>query len=126
MIELPDHPGYFLFEDGRVYRTPSSKTKGGFLKMSEVRPCLHRYCIGRKKYFVHRLVGRYYLEDFDEKLNVCHKDETLPLDKLHHKDNLWMGTQQENVTDCWNKGRGRPKPPRDEYGRFTFNDKDKT
>ena len=113
MIELSEHPGYFLYEDGRV-RTPTGK----YLTMNEKRPCVHRYCIQDKVYHVHRLVGRYYLPDFTEDMKVCHKDETLPLDKLHHKDNLWMGTQQENVTDCWNKGRGRPKPPQDEYGRF--------
>lgn len=117
-VRLLDHPEYILYEDGKLYREPGMGTKGGFLKMNEKRPCVHRYIIKGKSFNVHRLVARYFLKDFKEELCVCHKDETLPLDKLHHVNNLWMGTQRENVLDMWNKSRGRAPGKRDSSGRF--------
>ena len=48
---------------------------------------------GAKTFFVHRLVAKYFLPDFNENLVVNHKDENSLNNRI---DNLEMMTQKEN------------------------------
>jgi hypothetical protein len=54
---------------------------------------------------VSTLVGRHFLPEYKSGLIICHKDETLPFPEVHWVDNLWAGTQSENIKDMWSKGR---------------------
>lgn len=56
-------------------------------------------------YTVSCLVGRHFLKEYKPGLCICHKDETLPFPEIHWVDNLWVGTQSENIKDMWSKGR---------------------
>ena len=53
----------------------------------------------------HRL--RYFLEHgaFDENLCICHQCDN---PSCCNPDHLFLGTQAENLTDMWQKGRARP------------------
>ena len=68
----------------------------------------------RKSYYVHRLVARAYLKDYNEKLQVNHingiKDD-------NRAENLEMVTLQENIQHSIETGL-KPKLKRDKLGRF--------
>ncbi len=57
----------------------------------------------RKSFLVHRLVAKAFLWlDINSKLCVCHKDDN---PSNNHKDNLFIWTHQDNMTDRDNKWR---------------------
>lgn len=70
------------------------KVKDGYLMI-----CLYKNGKG-KNYQVHRLVAKYFIKDYDENLEVNHKD----YDKENNKaNNLEMMTRIQNVYDYFQK-----------------------
>lgn len=61
-----------------------------------------------KQRWVHTLVGRNFLEGYEDGLFILHKDETLPNPEINYLDNLFLGTKQDNNRDAIKKGRHKP------------------
>lgn len=113
---LTEYPDYSVTTEGRIYSHYTNK----FLKPSRDRDYhkVHLRVDG-KSYMkhIHILVGRAYLPEYKEGLNILHIDETLPYPQRHSLANLRVGTQSENITDMYNKGRGRSP---DTFGRNQY------
>ena len=54
---------------------------------------------------IHMLVGRHFLPEYKEGLNILHDNEELPFPQINYVDNLWAGTPLENSNDMLDKGR---------------------
>jgi len=100
MKEHPNHKGYFITEDGRVF----SNKRGQLLELkcrvneygySVVRLCLSGKSISKK---VHRLVAETYIPNPDNLPQVNHKDEN----KLNNNvSNLeWCDSQYNTEYSC--------------------------
>ncbi|QIN97031.1 hypothetical protein [Synechococcus phage MA10] len=64
---------------------------------------------GKPKHrWVHTLVGRNFLEGYEDGLFILHKDETLPNPEINYLDNLFLGTKKDNIRDAIKKGRNKP------------------
>ena len=96
-------PQYYITSFGRVWSVPRASTKGGWITPTVCRGFYHKVVIRRKTYSLSRLVAQHFLPEYADNMMVCHRDETAEL--LNHKDNLFMGTQKDNMRDCWNKNR---------------------
>lgn len=70
------------------------KVKDGYLMI-----CLYKKGKG-KNFQVHRLVAKYFIKDYDENLEVNHKDYNKENNKV---DNLEMMTRIQNVYDYFQK-----------------------
>ena len=68
----------------------------------------------RRTYLVHRLVARAYLNNYDDTLQVNHKDGNK---RNNNYNNLEMVTLQENIKHSIENGL-KPKMQRDCFGRF--------
>lgn len=68
----------------------------------------------RKSYYVHRLVARTYLKDYDEQLQVNHINGIKTDNRV---ENLEMVTLKENIKHSIETGL-KPKLKRDRLGRF--------
>ena len=101
---LTEYPGYSVTTEGRIYSHISNK----FLKPSAERN-YHKVgltCNGKRySKHVHILVGRAYLPDYKEGLNILHIDETLPYPQRHSLSNLRVGSQADNIKEMYDKGR---------------------
>ncbi len=54
---------------------------------------------------IHMIVGRNFLPDYKEGLDILHREEELPFPEINYVDNLWVGTDIENHYDRAKKGR---------------------
>lgn len=102
---------YFITSHGRVW---SNARQIGWMKNTKRDKYYYSVCIAGKHRLVHRLVGRHFLQDFDEKLDVCHIDENLPEDEINRADNLFMGNPRDNMFDSFRKGRSPHSIPIEE------------
>lgn len=103
---ISDFPGYYVTADGKVYSRKNNRH--GYLKdyhllktkytKHDGRPyvTLRNPKLGiRRLAKVHRLVALAYIPNPENKPCVCHKDNN-PLN--NHVDNLYWGTQAENMS----------------------------
>jgi len=106
-------PGYYITNRGKLY---STKNHHCWLEGKPKPPyyyITHLYRDGKKtKQHIHTLVGRHFLPDWKEGLFILHREETLSYPEINFPENLWVGTQRDNVMDGVMKGRwnnfGRP------------------
>lgn len=106
MKQIPGFPDYYVTETGEVWshktKTPKklktfAQLPRGYLSCSLSKPGLV------KKKMVHRLVAEAYLPNLHNLPYVCHKDDNR---SNPHIDNLFWGTQTDNINDMIFKGRG--------------------
>ena len=99
--------------NGRLDNRKGKKLKPGIDKDGYLRITLTNNG-KRKSYCVHRLVARAYLKDYNEQLQVNHKNGKKTDNRV---DNLEMVTLQENIKHSIKIGL-KPKLIRDKFGRF--------
>lgn len=104
MKEIEGFPGYFIEEDGTVWSESS-----GVRKKLKTRPDFDGYLKvnirnnGKRCDFrVHRLVAQAFIPNPNNLPFVLHKDDN---PSNPHKDNLFWGTNKDNVADMHSKGR---------------------
>lgn len=99
--QIEDFP-YEISNFGRV--KSHNNTRNGKTKIIDGTVMKNGYrtiSINKKKYYVHRLVGKYFVEGYSEELHINHKDG----DKLNnHHSNLEWVTNEENVRHAWKNG----------------------
>lgn len=100
-------------KNGRIMNTKGRILKAGIDKDGYYRITLSNNG-KRKSYYVHRLVARAYLKDYDENLQVNHKNGIKTDNRI---ENLEMVTLQENIKHSIITGL-KPKLKRDKLGRF--------
>lgn len=54
---------------------------------------------------IHKLVGRQFLPDYKEGLQIHHINENLPFPEINYVSNLRVGTPKQNTNDMVKKGR---------------------
>ena len=100
-VELEENTNYILYRDGRLYSKRSKK----FLKPIQTkRSDNHRYAWGHTGYpkysincklmSIHRLLGKYFIPNPENKPLVLHLDDDCCNWNLN---NLQWGTQEENM-----------------------------
>lgn len=84
---------FVVYEDGKIQNTLTGNfLVGDINNVGYSRVCLYNKPY-KKRFFVHRLVAEYFVDGFDENLQVNHKDGN----KLNnHYMNLEWVTQSEN------------------------------
>ena len=126
LIEL-DNLEIVVSNDGNIFTTNKNKIrsngrkdnrKGRKLKPASDKDGYLRVVLTnngkRKSYYVHRLVARTYLKNYNDKLQVNHKNGIKTDNKIV---NLEMVTLQENIKHSIKTGL-KPKLARDSFGRF--------
>ena len=97
-------PGYYITSRGRCWNDRKKKWMPFRQDTKTSRPWgqyYYRNWLG----CAHTLVGRAFLEEYQEGMFILHKDETLPYPEINHIENLWAGTHSQNMKDMWDKGR---------------------
>jgi hypothetical protein len=113
--EIPGHSGYFITTRGRVYNSKKKKWLNPVLQKTykdtrrnklpqHKRYYYHCYLDG-KQHRIHLLVGRNFLPEYKKGLFILHKDETLSYPEINYLENLFVGTNSDNMKDMWSKGR---------------------
>ena len=118
---------YHVTEDGKVFRINDNKElkscldHKGYLRVRIKAPLFSKNEDKRKTYKVHRLVAMYYLDDYDNAMQVNHKNGIKSDNRVN---NLEMVTASENATHAWNildssnRKRGLLKRKNKVTGRF--------
>ena len=111
--ELKECPGYFITTKGRVWS--SVKGKGRWLSYYKQGKYYWGVMIGGKERgnkIIHQLVGRNFLKEYKSGMQILHKNENLNYPDINFLDNLYVGTQKDNIIDknIKNRGRHRGKP----------------
>jgi len=103
--EVRNFPGYWITNRGRIYSSYHNKWLYGRRgKYYHYELSLYR---DNKKYkqYIHTLVGRNFLPEYQEGLFILHRDETLPYPEINFPTNLWVGDDGDNNRDRCIKGR---------------------
>ena len=106
--ELKDYPGYFITTKGRVWS--SIKGKGRWLSQYKQGQYYWGVMIGGRNggnKLIHQLVGRNFLKEYKNGMHILHKDEILDYPYINFLNNLYIGTQKDNIIDKNIKNRGR-------------------
>ena len=100
------YPGYEISSLGRIWSykrkrllPPKTRPNSYLSFVILCHECKSKRCS------VSNLVGKAFLSGWKEGMYICHKDETLPPDKIHGVDNLWVGTPKQNTQDSVKKRR---------------------
>lgn len=101
--EIPWKPGYYITTQARVFGLPC-------YKWMKVVPWnqhpIYQYCtVANSVRFLHQIVGRTFLTDYETGLHILHIDETRPRETANWLDNLKVGTHLDNMEDMKAKGR---------------------
>lgn len=126
LIEL-DNLEIIVCDNGDIFTTNKNKIrsngrkdnrKGRKLKPATDKDGYFRITLSnnnkRKSYYVHRLVAKTYLKDYNDKLQVNHKNGIKTDNRI---ENLEMCTLQENIKHSIKTGL-KPKLLRNKNGRF--------
>jgi hypothetical protein len=104
--EIKDFSNYEVSNFARVY----NKEYNRYLTPQKIH--LHYWGVylrsgeGRRNcHALHTLVGRHFLPDYEEGMDICHHDETLPFPEINYPYNLWSGTRSDNMRDAVKKRR---------------------
>lgn len=92
---------YFCNEDGVIYSNHSQKMLKPLLRGSEKKYYYVdiNFGEGQKHYPIHKIVYEVWIGPIEEGKSVLHKDDN----SLNNNfNNLYLGTQQENICDCKN------------------------
>ena len=106
----PTWPLYNITNYGRVWSTITNKFLSPCKERNYHKVSLKDATGKRRMRHVHILVGRLYLPDYKEGMNILHIDETLAPEYRHRVANLRCGTQAQNIKEMYDKGRRVGKP----------------
>lgn len=98
--------GYFITNKSRLYSTHTHQ----WMKPKHKPPYYYQVYLFDTSYtkihtYIHTLVGRHFLPEWEEGLFVLHREETLPYPEINFPDNLWIGDSGDNNRDRCLKGR---------------------
>ncbi len=100
------YSGYFITNKGRLYSTHTNQWMKPKLKPPYYYSVWLFYSTGEKLHtYLHTLVGKHFLPEWEEGLFVLHKDETIPYPEINYPSNLWIGDGVDNNRDRCEKGR---------------------
>lgn len=106
--EVKGFSKYYVTNKGRIF----SLYKYRFL--TPVPVCEYYYMVGltddqgsNKNRLVHTLVGRHFLEGYQEGDYILHNEEKLPFPDINFKSNLRLGDHQANAEDIHLKSRDK-------------------
>lgn len=88
-----------------TYRTPAAHDPGW--PFATARKGYGKLYVGRKLWSAHRYVWVLEHGPIPSSLFVCHSCDTPGCFWIDH---LWVGTNADNMADCWAKGRGSQPP----------------
>ena len=103
--EIDGYNDYIITSKGKVWSKKS---------LIWLQPCashLYYWAVNLSKngkatgYNIHMLVGRHFLPDYKEGLDILHYDEELSYPQINYVGNLWCGTNDDNIRDKVKKGR---------------------
>ena len=94
---IDDKQYYFISKTGDIYSTRTGK----LLKHYITGDGYHRVDLYGKHCKVHRLVYQTWIGDIPKNLQVNHRDDNKDNNSV---DNLYLGTQSQNISDCINNG----------------------
>ena len=97
---------YYITDLGRVIKV-TPRVSRVMTNTLSTHPCGYYYQVRLPDctISVHREVGRAFHPDFNDNLLVCHKDETLQSTCINSLQNLFIGTNSDNIRDAYAKGR---------------------
>lgn len=94
---------YEVTANGRIFRIRDNREliagydEKGYLRI-RLQSAFSRHPDGGKTYKVHRLVAMYYLPDYDDNLQVNHKNGIKSDNRI---ENLEMATNSQNALHAW-------------------------
>ena len=95
--EIEGYPNYLIYEDGRVWSKPRTKSKGGYRKINLNKYNYYRIQLSRdgqnKIFSLHRLLAIHFIPNPEDKPCVDHIDGIRTNNKL---SNLRWVTHREN------------------------------
>ena len=99
-------PLYFITNRGRVFSLNTySWCEGGNNQEYYTLVTIRDSEGNRYTTTIHSLVGKHFLDNWEEGVCILHKDETLPYPEINYVENLWIGTKGDNNRDRCLKGR---------------------
>jgi hypothetical protein len=93
---------YYCSKDGKIYSDFSQKILKPLIKNIGNKQYYYidiNFGNGQKHYPIHKIVYETWIGQIDNNLFVLHKDDNSLNNNI---DNLYLGTQQQNIKDCQN------------------------
>ena len=99
------YDNYIITSQGRIW----SKVRNQWMVVSNSDDYYWRVGLSKNgkttPKLIHTLVGRHFLPDYKEGLQIHHHNEELPFPGINFVGNLWAGTPVENTNDMMIKDR---------------------